>query len=139
MTSEAFGHWFAGFVDGEGCFHIKRVGPSFVCVFILGMRRDDEPILREIVEWTGLGDVFFTRPGREAQARWEVARKAEVVQLVEIFERYPLRSRKAADFVIWREAVALWQAVVPRERHDWSRIAELKRELEEGRRLRLVA
>jgi hypothetical protein len=57
-----FGHWFAGFVDGEGCFLITRVGKSYRCIFSLHLRGDDRPILEEIHRNLGIGTVWDLPP-----------------------------------------------------------------------------
>lgn len=103
-----FGHWLAGFVDGEGCFTIisSRRQASLICRFSLGLRSDDAPILREACERTGLGRVYRAGDGR--MATWIVATQADLIALVELFEKYPLRAKKKRDFEIWARAVRLW-------------------------------
>ena len=137
MISDDFGYWLAGLIDGEGCFHIKRVGGaggSLICTMIVGLRVDDRPILEEVRQATGIGALYEARRPSCTLLRWEVTRKAECVELISILDRYPLRTRKARDYALWREAVNTWQLVVARRRADWTRMAELKVELEHGRR-----
>ncbi len=103
-----FGHWFAGFVDGEGCFYIHPLG----CRFILVMRADDEDVLRTIQETLGIGRISYRfrnlgADGAHPQFRLEVARKADCAWLTTVFDQFPLRSRKAADYAVWREAALL--------------------------------
>lgn len=107
-----FGSWLAGFVDGEGCFDIHPVGDHFICRFTIGLRADDANTLREIQRETGIGELRLQgmKNGAETQARWEVARKTEVGEVVRIFEAYPLRSKKHRDFEIWKQAVTVWLA-----------------------------
>jgi hypothetical protein len=140
---DAFGHWFAGFADGEGSFDIHSVasGAAYICRFIIGLRSDDRAVLDEIAARTGLGSIYAVPPresqwhSARAQVTWTVARKAEVLRLVAIFDRYPLRAKKARDFATWRLAVFAWQEVKARRPgYDWSRMAQLKQELEAGRR-----
>lgn len=142
--TDAFGHWFAGFVDGEGCFDIHPIrGPgtvSYICRLSIGLRWDDAPILREIQQRTGLGDLRHhtanggPRGNTGNQARWTVAKKAEVAQLVLLFDRYPLRAKKRNDYLIWREAVARWLEVRSKRKHDWTAMQELRTALMQGRR-----
>lgn len=142
---DAFGHWFAGFVDGEGNFDIHAIHNTrrtFICRFSIGLRIDDHDILAEIQRRTGLGDIRIHCPpqggprGRTGdQARWTVARKRETAALVEIFNRYPLRAKKRHDFEVWARAVSVWLEVRNKRRHDWSELAALQQELREGRRL----
>jgi hypothetical protein len=52
-----FANWFAGFVDGEGCFsvHKKNVNgfESYDCQFSITLRADDKPIILEIQKHLG--------------------------------------------------------------------------------------
>lgn len=105
-----FGWWFAGLTDGEGCFDIHPVGDYFICRFTIGLRADDLDVLTDLQEATGLGAVRVQamRNGACPQARWEIAKKSEVVRLAALFEDYPLRSKKARDLAIWKQAVEVW-------------------------------
>ena len=114
---EPCGHYLAGLTDGEGCFAIwKTVRPrkrdGWRCAFLIHLRRDDLPLLEALQAETGLGRINLGRRskvgGDHPSVRWVVARKAECLQLVSIFEAYPLRSKKARDFEVWAEAVRAW-------------------------------
>jgi hypothetical protein len=105
---DGFGHWLAGFADGEGCFFIgKNRNGTMFCRFRIALRADDAPILAQAAERTGLGRVLLAAPPsqRTARATWNVGRKAECLVLVELFERYPLRAKKRRDFEVWARAV----------------------------------
>lgn len=131
-----FGHWLAGFIDGEGYFGINRgrnkgcPAISYRPIFKVALRGDDRAILVEIVERTGIGRVNDDPrgDGLNPQSQWTVSGKANCVQLAALLDRYPLRAKKARDFAIWREAVAEWQALRQwgRQPADWSRIAPLR-------------
>lgn len=106
-----FGHWLAGFIDGEGCFYFHRSGAAFAPPqFQLKLRDDDRAILEECVERTGLGRiVIHKRKGRSnPQVAWSIIKRADCVALVAILDRFPLRAKKSRDFAIWRQAVELW-------------------------------
>lgn len=113
---DGFGHWFAGFVDGEGCFQISvafngRNGPSYRCLFDITLRFDDAPILEEARRRIGVGSINYFQPTgrRSARAvRWHVKNKDEALFLTRLFDMYPLRAKKAKDYAIWREAVLSW-------------------------------
>jgi hypothetical protein len=112
-----FGHWLAGFIDGEGSFVILRptTGNRWSLRFQLTLRADDLPIIEEIHRRTGLGIVFVRGPygkNPNPDAIWLVNKIAHMRRLVEIFDRYPLRAKKARDFAIWREGV-IWRAATP--------------------------
>lgn len=107
--------WLAGFVDGEGCFQIKptiaRGRTYFYPMFVIGLRDDDEPLLRGVVERVGLGRIEYSsaRQGTDyysqRQVRWIVKRKAECQELARLLHAHPLRSKKARDFELWAAAV----------------------------------
>lgn len=146
-----FGHWLAGFIDGEGCLTICHSAgkKAYTCRLMLSLRMDDRPLLDHLMSATGLGFVKRKQVGpnsgranEKPQATWQVHKKAELVRLVEILDTYPLRSKKARDYVIWREAVLLWASMRreytghPRggRPYDWSRMAVLHDEIQAVRR-----
>lgn len=151
MIDEAFGNWLAGFIDGEGCFTIRdnkgSDRKSLVCEFHINLRRDDDAILSEIAAKTGLGRIYFAAPSRttdrnaQPQVRWLVSRRSQLLKLIDLLDRFPLRAKKARDYAVWREAVLAWQSVRligtspnrTRNAPIWIRMKELKEHLEAGR------
>ena len=46
IDRNAFGHWFSGLTDGEGCFYAKTVGIHSPEVgYVLALRADDRPAI----------------------------------------------------------------------------------------------
>ncbi len=146
--SDAFGHWLAGFIDGEGCFRVQKGranGTSlyYTCQFSLKQRADDDGLLAQIVERTGIGRIREdgSRSGNSKPCvRWCVESKADTQALVELLDRFPLRSRKRQDYEIWREAV-LFRASQQRGNRwhgprDWNAMETFKRRIEEAREYR---
>lgn len=112
----------------------ERGRSGLQCKFVIKLRADDTPILEEIHERLGFGRVIPlpSRYGQRPQTEFTVWDKAGCVKLVEFFDRYPLRAKKARDFAIWREAVAEWNQHRTRNAHfpqDWSRMWELREEM----------
>jgi hypothetical protein len=145
MIDDAFGHWLAGFVDGEGCFAISKGGYNGLrCVFRMAVRADDAAIVEEIHDRVGLGSIsrLHEVKGGRPQATWTVTSKADCLALCALFERYPLRAKKARDFEVWKRAVVVWQEskrgyfAVP---FDWSRMQILREELMTGREYKEMA
>lgn len=106
------GQYLAGLTDGEGCFGIYRSSRfTYRCEFVINLREDDRPLLEWLKAETGLGHVSDGRRktrktrGDNPSARWHVSSVGECLDLIAIFETYPLRSKKARDFEIWAKAV----------------------------------
>lgn len=115
---EAFGHWLAGFVDGEGHFSLrwnqygKSKKPVFKPSFRINLRWDDAHTLVEIQRVLG-GNTYFAPPSRrpvnsKPQCNYVLSDKKGLLLLIETFRRYPLRSKKRRDFEIWAPAVEGW-------------------------------
>lgn len=139
----AFGHWFAGFIDGEGCFFVRRNvtkynGDAFVCYgcsLSVAMRDDDIAVLETVRDTLDMGNITRYHQAQTAKQKPSaclyIGKKNSVLSLVDFFDRFPLRTKKARDYEVWRRAVIEWH----RERgaktrgRDWSRMAELHEEL----------
>ena len=108
-----FGNWFAGFVDGEGCFASqmrqckvprgKGLYESPAVLFRIALRADDQTILEEIRDRLGIGSVARSMPpsskkGRgndKPQANFQVGSTADCqLVLVPLFECHPLRQEE---------------------------------------------
>jgi len=135
----AFAHWLAGLIDGEGCFIIRcpadrRVGCS--ARLTVWLRDDDTAILREIHQRLGLGSIRRQVPrSGNPSCVWVVQSRADTQALVEVLDHHPLRTRKAADYAIWRRAVEVLSAM-PRGHRDSGQLFELRRQLKSVRKYR---
>lgn len=113
--SPDFGYWFAGLTDGEGTFVIVVDKKAMSARFALRLRRDDRPTLEYIQATLGFGKLYdIDDPNGKAVARngkpnsvYHLNNIKECDALATVFERFPLRSKKAHDFQIWSEAVRL--------------------------------
>lgn len=142
---DAFGNWLAGFVDGEGHFRLSRCkrDRNFSCGFTINLRADDKSTLDEIRSFIGHGNVYeYPARGRSPNpmAHLNVSSRVGCATVSSIFTRYPLRSKKSVDFVIWKEAVSAWCAMTSIGRNgttgqaDWSNLERLWNEIRETRR-----
>lgn len=149
----AFGHWLAGFIDGEGCFSFscsmykgeRRDRPRFA----LFLREDDAAIVEEIHTAVGCGVVRWKAAQRRLsyswgrpQMGWIVDSREGLRRLIAVLDQFPLRSKKASDYAIWREAVMLWinseqryrEGRRGRETHKcWAQITAIRERLMEAR------
>ena len=138
---EAFFHWLAGFIDGEGCFRIQKEkgGGYYACQFSLKLRDDDRAILEECVRRTRAGILHVmaaygtSRPG----VRWAVQSRADCWKLAAILDRHPLRAKKAREYAVWREALEVWTHMKRGHRwhgpRDWTPMIEFKQQIEDLR------
>lgn len=121
-VTDAFGYWFSGFFDGEG--HIgafSRVRPNGyterrLTIQII-VRHDDADAIYRIRDNFQCGGIFHTKAhGRTQDSIGFRVEKindlAEVV--VPLFEKYPLYSKKAREFLIWRDLVRAQYTVTMR-------------------------
>jgi hypothetical protein len=122
IDRDAFGHYLAGFTDGEGCFglnvHTYNYSPVVrpCAAFTINLRADDIPILRLIRSYFGFGTITrgsFNKTTRKNQWTFRVTTVSLLVSsVIPHFERFPLRAKKSRDFLIWREGVVFIQQVI---------------------------
>lgn len=139
MANKAFYNWLTGLIDGEGSFMIQRSvyatgrRPTYQCKFRISMRSDDSEMLKEIVKELRIG--YFTREHRSEffnGGHWHkptsafcVSKIDDMIVLIKVLDKYPLRSKKKRDYLIWREAVMEMKRLYGKQRVDRSRIEEL--------------
>ena len=145
-ADEAFGHWLAGFSDGEGCFTVTKRSDSagVVVAFQIKLRDDDADILYECQRRLG-GTVIRIKesnPKWGDQVVWRVRDMTSLQNLVNLFEAHPLRAKKRKDFEIWKQAVRLRAQVVKHQGNAttkaanaaiWPQMLALKEQLERER------
>jgi hypothetical protein len=110
---EAWCNWLAGFFAGEGHFGIElsdrgsALRPA-LCI-TLTQRADNTPIIRTIAQFFGGHEPYFTTPTRGKLVATARTRCLEGMaqKMVPFFDHFPLRTKKAAEYPIWREAVFL--------------------------------
>ena len=127
----------ASLADGEGCFYIStpRAKGNYMCGFTIKLREDDRPMLERFRDGCGGIGRLVRQERQNAWAptcAWIVTRKAEVGLLRDLFELYPLWSKKRQDFEIWKHAVDFCIHCVG-YRTDWSTVAQAKADLAAAR------
>ena len=137
--------WFVGFVDGEGSFQVQRSGrlpggrPRNMMPHLqIQLRKDDRALIEDIHRTLGVGRVYEVTKradrvnGKKAadQVMWRCRDIGELVSIiVPLFDTYPLKSKKASEYAIWRCAV-----MVKWERGNCGLLWELKQALMAERR-----
>ena len=132
--------WFAGFVDGEGCFVVERSKHSTGSIgytprFSIVLRDDDRTVLETIQAQLGVGSI--TQMSNARRRANGTSKGADALQFrvhgrncVEVVRALDGRmcSKKADEFYIWKQAVEL-RLAVPKlqgknaERMAWFRTA----------------
>lgn len=146
MIDDDFGNWLAGFIDGEGCFLIRKRmdgrgrnkdNYGYSCDLVIQLRQDDADILLEIQKNTRLGKITYNRAYGSTQqnntVKWRVGAKSELLQIVALLDRFPLRAKKKKDYEIWKRAV-MEHSNKYGKNNDWTLMDALEKELKEVRK-----
>ena len=116
----AFGFYFAGLTDGEGCFRIHREkgGDYYACVFQLKLRKDDRAILEKIQKTLGIGHIQDVKASGSSNpcSVYLVQSRDECNKLAQVFLKFPLQAKKQRDFFKWYEALIAWNNQEPGNR-----------------------
>jgi hypothetical protein len=104
LAADGFGHWLAGFIDGEGCFYMRlgdvsRKGKrtNLDIRMSVGLRADERPNHRGDPRphgaWANQHEQ--STMGRNPQVRWVVSKHSELMGLIEILDEFPPASQEA--------------------------------------------
>ncbi len=135
-----FEAWLSGFIAGEGCFLIKpqhaATKLNYSCAFTLKLRKDDEAVIRALVDRIGgtiqYADALVNSHGIRSSrtVRWNVQSKADCWKLAGILDKIPLFAKKHRDYILWRKALELWSAVKNgSHRNDYTELRNLHEQL----------
>ena len=112
-VSDAFGYWFSGFFDGEGCitvFYRKRPDryAEYRHLVRIQIRDDDTDIITRIQDNLKVGRV--SHHGKRGATNPSIAWACEAVNdlaevIIPLFDRYPLHTKKRNEFAIWKSLV----------------------------------
>jgi len=108
-----FQSYVTGFVDGEGTFSVSfsrreklntkiEVRPGFS----ISQHKRNLKILQRIQKFFGVGAIRFSK--RDQNYKYEVRSIDDLMKvIIPHFEKYPLQTTKAKDFVIFKEICRL--------------------------------
>ena len=118
IDRDSFGNWLSGFVDGEGCFQLYVAKDRYKTPharFAIVLRQDDRQILDLIQSYWACGGILSRVSHKRSInpcVHYQVQRASDLAHLVAHFDKYPLRAKKAQDFLVWKRAVLLWNKIV---------------------------
>lgn len=104
--------WFiTGFTDGEGSFILTiikdnkyKLGWRAACRFVISLNKKDLKLLDNIKEYFGVGNVFLM--GKDS-SQYRVESLNGLAIIINHFEKYPLITKKQADFALFKLAYDL--------------------------------
>lgn len=113
--SDAFGYWLSGFFDGEGCITIftrpctgrPQYAEYRLHVRIM-VRDDDAGAITRIKDNLHVGRVYRVagHGGVNPVIAWHCERVQDLAEvIIPLFDRYPLYTKKAKEFAIWKPIV----------------------------------
>ena len=105
--------WVTGFWDGEGCFSVSvekeknsKLGWTVKHRFTIGLHKKDKPLLQKIQSSLGVGKIY-EQGSQLNQFRVESLKKVELV--FKHFHKYPLLTKKRADFLLLMQVIELME------------------------------
>jgi len=107
--------WIAGFVDGEGCFHVginshseMSTGFQVLPEFTVVQHKRDIALLYALKHFFGFGVVRSNHGDRMA---YRVRDKSHLLEhIIPFFIKYPLNSKKHLDFLKFRKVLLMMKA-----------------------------
>ena len=106
--------WFVtGLIEGIGSFTYSRSGKQFAVYF--GVKNGSSALLDDLHEFFGVGAIY--------RDYFRVQRRNDLTVVVEHFDRYPLRSKRAT-YEVWREMVVAKQDFRKPNRERLDQLAE---------------
>ena len=103
--------WVVGFVDGEGCFHVSinrhaemTVGFQVLPEFVVVQHERDRQVLMAVKRFFGFGVV---RSNHGDRLCYRVRELESLGKICDFFLQHPLRTKKAVDFLKFRDIVRL--------------------------------
>ena len=111
LESSQLENWFVtGFVDAEGCFciSVRKKSSSWYCEpkFEISLHKNDLEVLQRIqAHFEGKGSII--KHGKESFLYVITSTKEIFDVVIPHFDKYPLKTQKLADYLLFREAVEL--------------------------------
>src|SRR5260221_9118701 len=112
MTTSVLSPWFVtGFSDGESSFWVSilkdntyKTGRCVKLCFEIGLHQKDLALLEQIQKFFGVGKVYMKSKG---SVHYLVTSIKDLQVIREHFDKYPLLTKKRADFELWAQILHL--------------------------------
>lgn len=101
-----FEQWFAGFVDGDGCFTLhQKTNGSWAFELTVRQHRYNRQVLEHIKGMLGVGAIL-RRWSQDNMLTYSITHRRVLLEVVvPIFEQFPLCTRKQYQFELFRAAL----------------------------------
>lgn len=102
--------WLTGFIDGEGCFKAglyknkNKIGWAVKPEFEILLNIRDKALLEAIQNYFQVGNIFLNSKGGVS---YRVQSLKDLAKIVAHLEQYPLKTKKLADFILFKEILNL--------------------------------
>jgi len=108
--------WYVtGFCDGEANFTYSKAGGTFNLYFSIREKKGNVQIIQKIQEFfDSVGTIYRNKENladkktgahQQSTVFFRVTRSAELIKIIEHFDKYPLQSRKKEGYLLWRQMV----------------------------------
>lgn len=100
-------NWLAGFVDGEGCFHVSMTKKGQIQLhFSLSQHDRDLDLLSYLVGYLSSGNI--RRDSRNPVINFTITKLSVIIEkLIPLFDAYPLQGSKFLDYICFRKVAML--------------------------------
>lgn len=129
-------NFVTGFIDAEGCFSLKVVSNpksgkfQVQVVFSIGLHKKDRALLDLIKSFFGVGNVT-DKSGRDVST-FQVSSLKDVKVLLEHFDRYPLITKKQADYELFKRAIGLIESKKHLTAEGINKLVAIKAKMNKG-------
>jgi hypothetical protein len=106
-NQEQLDPWYVtGLIEGEGSFTYNRSGKNWIMIFAVKLNPKNRPILGDLLTFFGVGKIYEVS-GAKASAFYRVSKQEELEQIIDHFERFPLKGNKQDSYQVWKQMVEL--------------------------------
>ena len=129
-------YWISGFTDGEGCFTVSviknpttRFGRQIFPEFVITQGAKSLSALRWIKDYFGCGSIVLNKRydnHNEDLYRYCVRSIPDLRdKIIPFFERYPLRTYKRNDFMVFKRVISSMSKKKHLTREGWEKVLKL--------------
>jgi hypothetical protein len=128
--------WIVGFVDGEGCFTVSiiknsttKFGKQIFPEFVVTQGKKSLSALKEIEKYFGCGSVILNKRydnHNEHLYRYCVRSLKDLnKKIIPLFRKYPLRTSKKNDFLIFEKVVEMMIRKEHLKKSGWNKVLKM--------------